>query len=196
MPVPSVVTMTSPGGPSPRRTAPRPAPAASASLTTCTSRPWRSVNSASASVPIQALSMFAAEWTTPWRTTPGDRDPDRPVASGKCPSSSAKTSATASGVEGCGRVDALPLGGEVARLEVDGRALDAGAAEVDADRVGHGLSQPKTSWNCGAAAPPGAGGRTGRPRPDRAETAHDAKGDEVVVVVPVDDEELIDLVRS
>ena len=46
--------------------------------------------------------MFAAEWTTPWRTTPGTVTPTGPRESGKWPSSSTKTSATASGVEGEG----------------------------------------------------------------------------------------------
>jgi hypothetical protein len=46
--------------------------------------------------------MFAAECTTPLRTTPGTVTPTGPVASGNRLTSSAITSATASGVEGCG----------------------------------------------------------------------------------------------
>ncbi len=102
MPVPSVVTMTRPLTP---RAAPYLAsasPAASASLTTCTSRPVASVKSASASVSIQASSMLAAERTTPCCTTPGTVTPTGASESGNSPSSSTKTSATASGVEGSG----------------------------------------------------------------------------------------------
>ncbi len=98
--MPSVVTMTSPLRPfaAPYLTSAR--PAASASLTTCTSRPVAFVNSASASVPTQAWSMLAADCTTPWRTTAGTVTPTGPVESGKRPSRSTNTSATASGVEG------------------------------------------------------------------------------------------------
>ena len=60
----------------PYRTSAR--PAASASLTTCTSRRSASVNRASASVPIHAWSMLAAEWTTPCWTTPGTVTPTGP----------------------------------------------------------------------------------------------------------------------
>ena len=99
MPVPSVVTITRPERPfaAPYRTSAR--PAASASLTTCTSRPVASVKSLSASVPIQDLSMLAAECTTPWRTTPGTVTPTAPVQSGNFASRSTKISAIASGVD-------------------------------------------------------------------------------------------------
>ena len=102
IPVPSVVRMTSPLRPfaAPYLTSAR--PAASASLTTWTSRPVALVNSASASVPIHPWSMLAAELTTPCRTTAGTVTPTEPVESGKRPSSSANTSATASGVDGLG----------------------------------------------------------------------------------------------
>src|SRR3954452_17425837 len=102
MPVPSVVTMTRPCRPlaAPNLTSAR--PAASASFTTCTSRPVASVNSLSASSPIQCLSMLAAEWTTPCLTTPGTVTPTGPSESSKRSSSSEKTFATACGVAGWG----------------------------------------------------------------------------------------------
>ena len=102
MPVPSVVTMTSPPRPIAAPYLTSASPAASASLTTCTSRPVAFVNSASASVPIQLASMLAAELTTPCRTTAGTVTPTEPVESSKLASSSANTPATASGVEGLG----------------------------------------------------------------------------------------------
>ena len=102
MPVPSVVTTTRPERPraAPYRTSA--SPAASASLTTWTSRPVASVKSRSASVPSQASSMLAAECTTPCRTMPGTVTPTGPWVSGNWSSSSLNTAATASGVEGCG----------------------------------------------------------------------------------------------
>ena len=102
IPVPSVVMMTSPFCP---RAAPKltsASPAASASLTTCTSRWSDPVKRASASVPIQDLSMLAAECTTPLRTTPGTVTPIGTVESGNLDTSSANTSATASGVDCAG----------------------------------------------------------------------------------------------
>ena len=108
-------------------------PAASASLTTCTSRPVASVNSLSASVPIQASSMLAAECTTPWRTTPGTVTPTGPSESGNRPSSSTKTSATASGVDGDGVLIRSRSAANSPFSRSTGRALDAGAAEVDAE---------------------------------------------------------------
>src|SRR3954451_25480973 len=102
MPVPSVVTMTRPVRPlaAPYRTSAR--PAASASLTTWTSRPVALVISWSASSPIQCWSMLAAECTSPPRTIPGTVTPTGPSLSGNDVSSSTKTWVTASGVEGLG----------------------------------------------------------------------------------------------
>ena len=79
-------------------------PAASASFTTCTARPMTSENSLSASVPIQPLSMFAAEKTVPLRTIAGTVMPMglSPVRSLKCSATSPTTFATASGVDGFG----------------------------------------------------------------------------------------------
>ena len=108
-------------------------PAASASLTTCTSRPVASVNSASASVPTQASSMFAAEWTTPWRTTPGTVTPTGPREPGKWREQLDEDLGHGVGGRGRGRLDPLALLRELALLQVDRRALDAGAAEVDAE---------------------------------------------------------------
>src|SRR4051794_2412986 len=98
IPVPSVVTTTSPCLP---RAAPKRAsakPAASASLTTTTSRSsWR-LNSSTASVPIQALSMLAAVRTTPRTTTPGTVMPTAGLVAAPSATSRATTSATASGL--------------------------------------------------------------------------------------------------
>ena len=77
MPVPSVVTMTSPARPraAPYRTSAR--PAASASLTTWTSRPVASVNSASASVPIQRVVDVGRRADHAVPDDAGHGDPDR-----------------------------------------------------------------------------------------------------------------------
>ena len=153
MPVPSVVTMTSPSRPraAPYRTSA--SPAASASLTTCTSRPVASVNSASASVPIQDSSMLAAECTTPCRTTPGTVTPTGPVESGNRPSRSTKTAATASGVDGCGRRDPLALGGEVARREVHRSALDARCRRSRCRRAGPCRPRSRTVSSAACSCP-------------------------------------------
>ena len=88
--------------------------------------------------------MFAAECTTPWRTTAGTVTPIGESDDGNRPTSSAKTSATAAGVAGLGVLIFSRVAGEVAGAEVDGGGLDAAAAEVDADGVfgGHGHTLP------------------------------------------------------
>ena len=133
IPVPSVVTMTSPERP---RAAPYRAsasPAASASLTTWTSRPVASVKIASASVSTHDASMLAAEPTTPWRTIAGTVTPDRRVRGGELPEQVGEDGGHGRRGGRLRGVDAHPLGGEVAGTEVDGRSLDARAAEVDAE---------------------------------------------------------------
>ena len=83
MPVPSVMTRTWPRRPRAAPYSDSARPAASASLTTWTSRPSASVKIASASSPIHDLSMLAAEWTTPWRTMPGTVTPTGLLEAGK-----------------------------------------------------------------------------------------------------------------
>ena len=65
----------------------------------------------------------------------GHGDADRRVESGNWSSSSAKTSATACGVAGCGVSMRTRSAAKSPTVEVDRRALDAGAAEVDAEGV-------------------------------------------------------------
>ena len=102
MPVPSVVTMTWPRRPRAAPYSDSASPAASASFTTWTSRPRASVKIASASVPTHDLSMLAAEWTKPWRTMPGTVTPTGLLEAREAADERGKTSATASGVAGCG----------------------------------------------------------------------------------------------
>ncbi len=102
-PVPRVNTCTTPELFRPAPNSISAMPAASASLTTNTSWPVRSVNRASTSVPIQDLSTFAAVFATPSWITAGKVTPTgMSSATSKEPMSSATVSATASGVEGCG----------------------------------------------------------------------------------------------
>ena len=134
MPVPNVSTMTTPCTPRPAPKRTSASPAASASLTTWTSGPQAAVNSASASVPSQALSTFAALWMTPWRTTPGNVTPTGPCHP-KCSTSSATMGAIASGVAGCGVriLKRSAVSSPVAMRDRGG--LHPRAADVDAERV-------------------------------------------------------------
>jgi hypothetical protein len=134
IPVPSVTTSTTPWWP---RAAPKrisAMPAASASFTTVTVPPMALANSAAASAPIHDSSTFAAVWATPCLTTAGKVARPVPFEEG---ASSPTTSATASGWPGAAW-DAVPVGEERAGTGVDGRALDARAADVDAENGGHG----------------------------------------------------------
>ena len=99
---------------------------------------------ASASSPIHDLSMLAAECTTPRRTMPGTVTPTGRVEAGKLSMIWPKTLGDRLRCRGSRGVDPDPVVGEVADLEVDGGALDAGAAEVDAEGVFHG-DQPIAS---------------------------------------------------
>ena len=133
MPVPRVVTTTRPRRPAaaPYRTSAR--PAASASLTTCTSRPVASVNRASASVPIQASSMLAAELDHPVPDDSRHRDPDGARGLGEVAQELDEDGGDRLGGRGLGGLDPDPVGREGAGLEVHRCALDARAAEVDAE---------------------------------------------------------------
>ena len=110
-------------------------PAASASLTTTTSRPVASANKSAARHPIQLASTLAALRVTPPLTIAGKVQPTGPTYS-KCSTILATTAATASGTEGWG-VSSLNLSSQDrAGGRVDQVALDSGAADVDAEHSG------------------------------------------------------------
>ena len=88
-----------------------------------------------ASTPIHDGSMLAAVSTTPLRTTAGIVMPMGPEPS-SCPTTSAIVAATASGVAGAGVGMRTRSAAKRTTDHVDGRALDARAADVDADRGG------------------------------------------------------------
>ena len=102
MPVPSVMTMTRPWRPFAAPYSASARPAASASLTTCTSRPSASVKIASASSPTHDLSMLAAESTTPRRTMPGTVTPTGSWTPGSCRRSAGRPRPRPAGVAGLG----------------------------------------------------------------------------------------------
>src|SRR4051812_41010237 len=113
IPVPKVSRITTPDTPraAPKRTSAR--PAASASLSTVTSRPVALENTASTSVPIQDGSTLAADRATPLLITAGKVAPTGPVQFAWV-TNCTTTSATLSGV------DALPprvFGDEVGGAE-------------------------------------------------------------------------------
>ena len=94
-------------------------PAASASFIIVTGRPSVSLNSLSASSPIQVLSMLAAVCTTPRITTPGNVTPIGPWTSGKFSTTSRTTFTTSSGLCFFGVIEPEAVGGEIAQLDVD-----------------------------------------------------------------------------
>ena len=113
-------------------------PAASASLTHGDLAADRLANELPASVPIHDWSTFAAVRATPFFITAGNVAPVGPVQSKNLASSPT----TPVDRVGRGRVrgeDAVAVGEQLAAAGVDGRALDAGAADVDAEHCGHGV---------------------------------------------------------
>ena len=78
IPVPRVITATTPARASPHTKRTSAIPAASASLTTATNRPVVLEKRSTASMPIHAWSMFAAVSTVPPRTTAGRVRPTGP----------------------------------------------------------------------------------------------------------------------
>ncbi len=104
MPVPKVSSVTTPDRftPAPNRISARPAASASLSTTTWSlANPSRIANSAAASVLIHRLSTLAAVSAVPCFTTQGRVMPTGP-SQANFSTISATTSATASGVDGCG----------------------------------------------------------------------------------------------
>ncbi len=99
------------------------------------------MNSASASVPIQAGSTLAAERATPCLITAGNVAPTGPVQS-KCVDQLPTTSATASGVAGCGvRIRLRSVGSSPV-------AMSTGAPLMPVPP----MSMPKACPGCGAGA--------------------------------------------
>ena len=145
MPVPSVIMITTPrlSLPAPKRISAT--PAASASFISVTGRPSVSLNSLSASSPIQLLSMLAAVCTTPRITTPGKVTPIGPWTSGNFSTTSMDDLHHVLGLVLLRRHEAEAVGDEIAQLDVDGRALDARPADVDSEPDGHGLALPSSS---------------------------------------------------
>ena len=94
----------------------------------------------SASVPIHALSMFAADCDDAVPHHGRDRDADRAGPVGNVVDQLDDDLGDGVGRRRLGRPDPLAVGGELAALEVDRRALDAGAPEVDAE--GEGSATP------------------------------------------------------
>jgi cyclase len=101
IPVPNVSISTVPFTPSPAPKVISARPAASASFSMVTWVPSTFPNIPAASVPIHALSTFAAVQTVPFVTTPGNVTPIAPLHVND-PASSRTTSVTASGVAGRG----------------------------------------------------------------------------------------------
>ena len=170
IPVPNVSISTVLASPFPAPNVISAIPAASASLTTLTSSPVASASSARASSPIQPGSTLAAVLVMPFITTPGKVMPTGPDQLNVL-TSWATTSATASGVAGCGVSILLPLGQQLARCHVHRRGLDPRAADVNAECV-HESPSPVMGSQAGAGAraqPRAAAGGTGRHSASRAE---------------------------
>src|SRR4051812_25422661 len=101
MPVPKVSIMISPDWSRPAPNATSATPAASASLSTVTGLPRRSLNRLAAGASSHDLSTFAAVRVTPSTTTPGKVTPTRSNPS-NCPATSATASTTLVTSLGCG----------------------------------------------------------------------------------------------
>jgi len=101
MPVPKVSIMIRPRWSRPAPKATSATPAASASLSTVTGLPRRSLNSCAAGASSQDLSTFAAVRTTPSTTTPGNVMPTASKPSNRL-ATSAAASTTLVTSDGCG----------------------------------------------------------------------------------------------
>ena len=101
MPVPRVITATTPAVPRPAPKRTSAIPAASASLSTVTGRPVTFEKNSAASTPIQVGSICDAVSTIPLRTTAGMAKPTGPATS-MCRRTSPTTAAMACGVAGDG----------------------------------------------------------------------------------------------
>ena len=110
-------------------------------------------------MPIQLLSMLAAEATTPpLRTTPGIVTPTADELCREPLEQLGHHLRDGLRVRLRRGVDALPLGRELTGDQVHGRGLDAAAAEVDADRICHAANLSPPAARGMFAEPLGPGG--------------------------------------